>query len=228
MMFQDPYASLDPRMRVGLDPAGAACKIQGAGSAAHQREHSAGLLGEVGLSARGVAELYPHEFSGGQRQRIGMARALALRPAYRGGRAGFRARRVDPAQVINLMLRLQAEHGLTYSCSRTTVLGDPVPGRPGRRDVPGQAGGGRQQPRGLRAPAVNLALALGLDKKIAPRCLQPGAGMGGVFAESDMDSLVQLAQNHGVPLKVLSAARDVNHDAGGATGRQSFTGAELG
>ena len=62
----------------------------------------------------------------------------------------------------------------------------------------------------VNADAVNLALALGLDKKIAPRCLQPGAGMGGVFAESDMDSLVQLAQNHGVPLKVLSAARDVN------------------
>ncbi|MGA2101203.1 MAG: nucleotide sugar dehydrogenase [Candidatus Sulfotelmatobacter sp.] len=61
------------------------------------------------------------------------------------------------------------------------------------------------------ADAVNLALALGLDKKIAPRCLQPGAGMGGVFAESDMDSLVQLAQNHGVSLKVLGAARDVNH-----------------
>jgi UDPglucose 6-dehydrogenase len=61
------------------------------------------------------------------------------------------------------------------------------------------------------ADAVNLALALGLDKKIAPRCLQPGAGMGGVFAESDMDSLAQLAQAHGVPLKVLSAARDVNH-----------------
>ena len=63
----------------------------------------------------------------------------------------------------------------------------------------------------VNADAVNLALALGLDKKIAPRCLQPGAGMGGVFAESDMDSLVQLAQSHGVPLKVLSAARDVNH-----------------
>jgi UDPglucose 6-dehydrogenase len=63
----------------------------------------------------------------------------------------------------------------------------------------------------VNADAVNLALALGLDKKIAPRCLQPGAGMGGVFAESDMDSLVQLAQNHGVPLKVLSAARDVNN-----------------
>ncbi|HXW99889.1 MAG TPA: nucleotide sugar dehydrogenase [Candidatus Acidoferrales bacterium] len=63
----------------------------------------------------------------------------------------------------------------------------------------------------VNADAVNLALALGLDKKIAPRCLQPGAGMGGVFAESDMDSLVELAQSHGVSLKVLNAARDVNH-----------------
>jgi len=64
----------------------------------------------------------------------------------------------------------------------------------------------------VNADAVNLALALGLDKKIAPRCLQPGAGMGGVFAESDMDSLSQLAQSHGVSLKVLGAARDVNLD----------------
>jgi UDPglucose 6-dehydrogenase len=63
----------------------------------------------------------------------------------------------------------------------------------------------------VNADAVNLALALGLDKKIAPRCLQPGAGMGGVFAESDMDSLAELAKANGVPLRVLSAARDVNH-----------------
>jgi len=63
----------------------------------------------------------------------------------------------------------------------------------------------------VNADAVNLALALGLDKKIAPRCLQPGAGMGGVFAESDMNSLSELAQSHGVSLKVLSAAREVNH-----------------
>jgi UDPglucose 6-dehydrogenase len=62
----------------------------------------------------------------------------------------------------------------------------------------------------VNADAVNLALALGLDKKIAPRCLQPGAGMGGVFAESDMDSLAELAKANGVPLRVLSAARDVN------------------
>src|SRR5215831_6394587 len=62
----------------------------------------------------------------------------------------------------------------------------------------------------VNADAVNLSLALGLDKKIAPRCLQPGAGMGGIFAESDMDSLAHLARTHGVSLKVLAAARDVN------------------
>jgi UDPglucose 6-dehydrogenase len=62
----------------------------------------------------------------------------------------------------------------------------------------------------VNADAVSLALALGLDKKIAPRCLQPGAGMGGIFAESDMDSLAGLAASKGVSLKILSAAREVN------------------
>jgi UDPglucose 6-dehydrogenase len=62
----------------------------------------------------------------------------------------------------------------------------------------------------VNADAVNLALALGLDKKIAPRCLQPGAGMGGLFAETDMDSLAELARANGVSLKVLDAAREVN------------------
>jgi UDPglucose 6-dehydrogenase len=62
----------------------------------------------------------------------------------------------------------------------------------------------------VNADAVSLSLALGLDKKIAPRCLQPGAGMGGSFAESDMDSLAGLAREKGVELKILSAARDVN------------------
>ena len=63
----------------------------------------------------------------------------------------------------------------------------------------------------VNADAVSLSLALGLDKKIAPRCLQPGAGMGGLFAESDMDSLSELARQNGVALKVLGAAREVNH-----------------
>ncbi len=59
--------------------------------------------------------------------------------------------------------------------------------------------------------AVHLSLALGLDKKIGPRCLQAGAAMGGLFAQSDMDSLAKLAQDNNVSLKVLSAAREVNH-----------------
>jgi UDPglucose 6-dehydrogenase len=63
----------------------------------------------------------------------------------------------------------------------------------------------------VKADAVHLALALGLDKRIAPRCLQPGAGFGGPFAESDMDALAHIAEENGVELKVLNAAREVNH-----------------
>ena len=63
----------------------------------------------------------------------------------------------------------------------------------------------------VNADAMNLSLALGLDKKIAPRCLQPGAGMGGLFAETDMESLTELARAKGVSLKILNAAREVNH-----------------
>lgn len=62
----------------------------------------------------------------------------------------------------------------------------------------------------VNADAVDLALALGLDKKIAPRCLTPGAGMGGAFAEADLDSLAQLAMSGGVSLRIVDAAREVN------------------
>lgn len=62
----------------------------------------------------------------------------------------------------------------------------------------------------VQADAVSLSLALGLDKKIAPRCLQPGAGMGGTFAELDLESLTGLATAKGQQLRVLSAAREVN------------------
>jgi len=62
----------------------------------------------------------------------------------------------------------------------------------------------------VRADAVDLAMALGLDKKIAPRCLQPGTSFGGPFVEAEMESLAQLALSNNVPLKILSAAREVN------------------
>src|SRR3954451_4516726 len=61
----------------------------------------------------------------------------------------------------------------------------------------------------VKADAMDLAMALGLDKKIAPRCLQPGTTLGGAFAEGDIDSLAQLAQGSGVSLEILSAARKV-------------------
>lgn len=64
----------------------------------------------------------------------------------------------------------------------------------------------------VKADAVDLALALGLDKRIAPRCLQPGVGFGGAFVEAEMDSLAQLATGSGVSLKILSAAREVNRN----------------
>ena len=62
----------------------------------------------------------------------------------------------------------------------------------------------------VNADAVDLALALGLDKKIAPRCLQPGTSFGGPFVETEMDALAQLAGGNGVSLKILEAAREVN------------------
>ena len=66
----------------------------------------------------------------------------------------------------------------------------------------------------VSADALHLSLALGLDKKIGPRCLQAGAGMGGRFADSDVDSLAELAGSKGVSLKVLTAAREVNGNLG--------------
>jgi peptide/nickel transport system ATP-binding protein len=113
MMFQDPFSSLDPRMRVGSilrEP----LQIQGIGTPRQQKARVAELLAEVGLPERGL-ELYPHEFSGGQRQRIGLARALALTPKLIVADEPVSALDVSVrAQVLNLMKRLQASHGLSY------------------------------------------------------------------------------------------------------------------
>ncbi|HXP18519.1 MAG TPA: ABC transporter ATP-binding protein [Streptosporangiaceae bacterium] len=113
LVFQDPYASLDPRMRVGAilrEP----LAIQAVGTRAEQRLRVEELLDEVGLS-RNAVERFPHEFSGGQRQRIGLARALALNPKLIVADEPVSALDVSiRSQILNLMKRLQADHSLTY------------------------------------------------------------------------------------------------------------------
>ena len=113
LMFQDPYSSLDPRMRVGAiirEP----LSIQHIGTRQEQLERVFELLDEVGLP-RNAVERYPHEFSGGQRQRIGLARALTLNPRLIVADEPVSALDVSiRAQVLNLMKRLQADHDLTF------------------------------------------------------------------------------------------------------------------
>jgi oligopeptide transport system ATP-binding protein len=113
MIFQDPYASLNPRMTVG-DIIGEGIDIHKLMSGKQRQERIYSLLDTVGLNAE-HASRFPHEFSGGQRQRIGIARALAIEPEFIIADEPISALDVSiQAQVVNLLKELQNERGLTY------------------------------------------------------------------------------------------------------------------
>lgn len=113
MIFQDPYASLNPRMTVG-DIVGEPLDIHNLAASGERQQRIVELLQMVGLNQEHTNR-FPHEFSGGQRQRVGIARALAVNPSFIVCDEPISALDVSiQAQIVNLLERLQEERGLTY------------------------------------------------------------------------------------------------------------------
>ena len=206
IMFQDPYASLDPRMRVGTilrEP----LKVQDIGNKKEQWERVASLLREVGLSKKAI-DLYPHEFSGGQRQRIGFARALDLEPQpHRRRRACLGSRRLDPVPDPQHDEGAPAEPQAHLHRDLARPGGAQVPLRPHRRDVPGQARRGRGCQGDLRDTLCTTTPS-GLIETIPVPDPVLAAARRGHHISGELPSALDTTVGLPVP-DTLSAAQDI-------------------
>ena len=172
MIFQDPYASLNPRMTVGEILAGP-LRLHGLAASDAAARDAGARAARSGRPAADAGERFPHEFSGGQRQRISIARALAVEPDFIVGDEPISALDVNiQAQIINLMIGLQERLGLTYLFIAHDLAVVRHISRPHRGAVSRPGGGDARRPRELFArPLHPYTRTLDLGRA--------GAGCGG-------------------------------------------------
>ena len=153
MIFQDPYASLNPRLRVD-EIVGEAARIHGLVGRGEFDDYVSAQLQRAGLDPA-LRQRYPHQFSGGQRQRIGIARALAVQPSMLVCDEAVAALDVSiQAQILNLFMDLREDLGLTYLFISHDL--GVVEHGPRGHHVPGPRGRDRHRARGVPAPQPSL------------------------------------------------------------------------
>ena len=202
LIFQDPFASLDPRMTAG-DIIGEPLRVHDIARGKEYRRQVAELLSMVELTPS-VSNRYPHEFSGGQRQRLGIARALAVRPAFIVCDEPVSALDVSiQAQIITLLMRLRKEFNLTYLFIAHDLAVVRNISDPGGGDVPGQDHGDHHQRPAVRQPAASVHhfAAVGGAHSRSRRGPYPGAHHSQGRRSQSHESAQRLSVPHPLPAR---------------------------